>query len=666
MNLSTVESYFLKKSNRKLSYPGEHIPLIEVATVAELGKLTALRFLEWVIENPTGVIALPTGSTPKPFIKHLNYLKEHWTTKEIQEELQQYGIHSSTFPDTTQLKFVQLDEFFPIDPTHHSSFTYYIKTQYLPLLNLKPENVLLLEQYSNYEVEELCDRYEEQISAWGGIDFFLGGIGPDGHVAFNMRGASFESTTRLVIFNYETAAAASWALGGIEFSRNKTAITIGLKTITFRPDATIIIIAAGQGKARMVANTIEKEASRSYPLTVLHTHNGARFYVTHSAAAYLKARYVKKDTTPPQLIKKIKAGLEPITGKRILHTEPHHDDIMLAYHPVAIQLLPTNENHFVSITSSFKAVTSSFMLDMLKKLPYGQLHYFKKDIFEKPYTAVLQEFAAAYKNNDQNKLELVNSIIFAQKCVDCFDAQTVEQLDTQIRNAEKIYIKTLHDPAAQSKELKQLKGMMREAEVECLWALHNIPLERITHMRAQFYQQKNKNHNANVQALLKLIDTIDPHIITLAFDPPTTGSDTHYKVLQVVAEALRMKKDVHPELRIWGYRNVWYRFHPEQATHAIAVSQQELDTLHADFCACFLTQKQASFPSHEFDGPFSQLACKVQKEQLQKLKTILGDEYFDNHADEKIRSAAGMIFLKVMSVDEFLQEADLLQQVTGE
>ena len=648
MNVSTVEEHFLKKSNRKISYPGEHIPLIEVENARELGKLTALRFLEWIIENPTGVIALPTGSTPKPFINHLGYVKENLSDKSVRKELQQYGIHSSTFPDTSQLKFVQLDEFFPIDPTHHSSLTYYIKTQYLPLLNLRPENVLLLEQYTHYEVEELCDRYEEQISAWGGIDFFLGGIGPDGHVAFNMRGASFESTTRLVVFNYETAAAASWSLGGIEFSRNKTAVTIGLKTITLNPDATIIIIAAGQGKARMVANTIEKEASRTYPLTVLHTHNGACFYVTHSAAAYLKARYVKEDIKPPQLIKKIKAGLEPITGKRIMHTEPHHDDIMLAYHPLAINLLSNNENHFVSITSSFKAVTSSFMLDMLKKLPYGQLQYFKKDIFEKPYAAVLQEFAAAYKNNDQDQLEVINSLIFARKCAECFAIQTIEQLDTQMRNAEKIYKEIFQDPSAQPTELKQLKGMMREAEVECLWALHNIPLERITHMRAQFYQQKNKTYTTDAQALLQLINTIDPDIITVAFDPPATGPDTHYKVLQMIAETLRMKKDLNPELRIWGYRNVWYRFPPEHATHAIPVSQQ----------------KQASFPTHEFDGPFSQLACKIQKEQLQKLKTILGDEYFDNHTDEKIRNAAGMIFLKVMSVDEFLQEAEQLHIIT--
>jgi len=121
-----------------------------------------------------------------------------------------------------------------------------------------------------------------------GIGFFLGGIGPDGHIAFNIKGSDHFSTTRLLETNFETQAVAAGDLGGIEISKNRLVITIGLSTITFNPDATAIIIAAGEAKADVVKNAIESKPSNLYPATVLHQLPNARFYVTKGAAVNLK------------------------------------------------------------------------------------------------------------------------------------------------------------------------------------------------------------------------------------------------------------------------------------------------------------------------------------------------------------------------------------------
>ena len=68
--ISTVESWFLEQSGRRLLYgPEEKIPVIETSNFPAMGRLTALRFLEWVLENPEGVISLPTGKTPEYFIR---------------------------------------------------------------------------------------------------------------------------------------------------------------------------------------------------------------------------------------------------------------------------------------------------------------------------------------------------------------------------------------------------------------------------------------------------------------------------------------------------------------------------------------------------------------------------------------------------------------------
>lgn len=264
----------------------------------------------------------------------------------------------SSFPDTSNLRFVMLDEFFPMLPSHKNSFCHYISVFYTSVLGIKDENVMTFDLVANsvLTVEELeafttvdvdlslltqspteadqpdrqlqrrilqkvqafCELFEKRLEELGGIGFFLGGIGPDGHIAFNQvhayplhqhplpcsnnhliycisqEGSSHDSITRLVNFNYPTAAAAAGDLGGIEVARGKAAMTIGLKTIRAKPSATIIIMAAGEGKASVVRAAIEEPADCSRPASSLHGHAGARFYITHGAGIHLTARRAEK------------------------------------------------------------------------------------------------------------------------------------------------------------------------------------------------------------------------------------------------------------------------------------------------------------------------------------------------------------------------------------
>ncbi len=117
--------------------------------------------------------------------------------------------------------------------------------------------------------DEFCQSYEQDIRNLGGIGFFLGGIGPDGHIAFNVAGSSHYSHTRLTGINYETEATAATDLGGIELVRKKAVITMGLETITYNPDTVAVIMAAGQAKSKVVANAVQKEAQLLYLLPML-------------------------------------------------------------------------------------------------------------------------------------------------------------------------------------------------------------------------------------------------------------------------------------------------------------------------------------------------------------------------------------------------------------
>ncbi|MBI5463746.1 MAG: glucosamine-6-phosphate deaminase, partial [Ignavibacteriales bacterium] len=440
---STVEDRELRRSGRQPMYaPTEKIRILEVDNFPLLGKVAAFRFVEWVLKNPGGVVSLPTGKTPEFFINWVQRILGRWEKKEIQAMLAEYGIGGANKPDMRSLSFVQIDEFYPMDANQRNSFNWYVREFYIKGFGLDPAKALLIDATSlglppgktmeeifpdnlvdlslrvrqtRTESERLqketinrvdwfCTEYERKIRELGGIGFFLGGIGPDGHIAFNVRGSSFYSVTRLTGTNYETQAAAATDLGGIEISRSRLVITIGLSSITYNLNATAIIIAAGDAKASIVRMAVEEHQNPQYPASSLHELPNARFYLSRGAASLLTERkfvdfkmaasidaiqsdeiviqlalrkekklddLVEKDftgdrfaaelmsksgasardlalATKQRMMKKIEKGVEHVGKKTFLHTEPHHDDIMLAYLPYLYHLVrdPENRHYF--------------------------------------------------------------------------------------------------------------------------------------------------------------------------------------------------------------------------------------------------------------------------------------------------------------------------------
>ncbi|MFO7616470.1 MAG: hypothetical protein R6V75_04395, partial [Bacteroidales bacterium] len=332
---SSVENHFFHRSG--LTSQTGRIPYIIVDNFPRLGLLAALRFLEWAGENPEGVISLPTGKTPEYFIKWTRHLLRNWSEAATWKLLGEYGLDPKRKPSLERLSFVQMDDFYPISPLQHNSFNHYVREYYLRGFGLNPDLALLinsdkiplltgmtyrdifpdltidlslrhrearsrreeLQQASIFRIDNWCMLYEEQIRSKGGIGFFLGGIGPDGHIAFNIRGSDHHSTTRLSPTNYETQAAAAGDLGGIDVSANRQVITIGLGTITYNPDVTALIFASGETKAPMVKAAIESASDAQYPATVLQGMPNTRFLLTEGAASLLNDQQDRHYHTGP-------------------------------------------------------------------------------------------------------------------------------------------------------------------------------------------------------------------------------------------------------------------------------------------------------------------------------------------------------------------------------
>jgi len=767
LSLSPVEVDYLLRSNRSASYQNEKIAVIETSNVADLGRLTALSFLEWVRDNPEGVVALPTGKTPELFIKYLRYYKAN-ETADSKEALRMLELEK--FPDTTNLRFVQLDEFFPISCKQHNSFLNYVRKYYITTLELKEENCLLMDfsklpvfqehdvedvfpnskvEYHNItplqqsaidQAQEFCLEYEARIREMGGIGFFLGGIGHDGHIAFNFRGCDPNMGTRLVTLNYETAAQSASDFGGIQFTRNKSAITIGLATIKMNPDVKIVIIAAGEKKAPMVRDAVMGSVSRKIPASAfqnMRNHN-ARFYLTEGSALLLQNRReedIKRKVISGEIsetemfdciyklgirVKKklrdltaidfldnsmtkyvyyywirkrkplsalIKAAEESLilsldrgqslpAGDHILHTSPHHDDIMLAYHEICEFLIKYNKNNFVYLTSGFNAVTDGFVSNVLRRTfsSKGEKQ-FKEDVIsdalELPLENILKLFAEGYKLKMSSKMELAETYLILRQMRKTWKLDTTEGLKEKILWMLYEYIPKKRQGEKDSPEVQIFKGAIRESECDRVWANLGVHHRNVYHTRSKFYtgdffnpmpkEQEDAGPLFNLyKKVFGAMSDGEQGIVTVALDPEGTGPDTHYKVLQIVAQALRLleKKDVSniaPKLKIWGYRNVWYRFQLAHANIAIPVTVSAMNEMHMTFIDCFGCQKKAEFPSPEYDGPFSVLSQRFHLDILREYKTLLGEKYFIQNP--RLRQADGIILLKELHLHEFLSYA---------
>merc|ERR1712190_692435 len=215
-------------------------------------------------------------------------------------------------------------------------------------------------------------------------------------------------------------------------------------------------------------------------------------------------------------------------------------------------------------------------------------------------------------------------------------------------------------------EVQILKGSCREFEAECVWGFIGWQLPDVSHLRLGFYTADifapEPTHQRDVVPILDLMKRTKPDIVTVALDPEASGPDTHYKVLQAVTAATlqHAQEAKRDDIRIWGYRNVWFRFEPFEVSTIIPVTLMNIALLNNQFLECFESQKNAEFPAYEIDGPFCAMSQRVQVEQYGILETCLGYNWFHNHDSELLRATRGLVFLKEMSLEGLMEESRAL------
>jgi len=218
------------------------------------------------------VLGLPTGSTPLPTYKELVRLNKE-----------------GKFSFQNVVTF-NMDEYCSLPREHPESYHSFMWTNLFNHVDIKKENVNILDGNAVDLIAE-CDSYEQRIKAIGGIELFLGGIGPDGHIAFNEPGSSLSSRTRVKTLNNDTINANARFFDGDLAKVPKRALTVGVGTVMDSRE--VFIIATGINKAMALHECIENGVNHMWTVSAIQMHPCAIVICDEDATCELKVKTVK-------------------------------------------------------------------------------------------------------------------------------------------------------------------------------------------------------------------------------------------------------------------------------------------------------------------------------------------------------------------------------------
>ena len=221
------------------------------------------------------VIGLPTGSTPLETYREL------------------IRLHKAGEVSFKNVITFNMDEYVGLAEDHPESYHSFMWTNFFSHIDINPANVHILNGNAADLVAE-CEAYEQAIVDAGGIDLFMGGVGEDGHIAFNEPFSSLQSRTRIKTLTQDTIAVNSRFFGG-DISKVPTqALTVGVATILSARK--VMILATGPKKARALRHAIEGSYNHQWTLSALQTHPAGIIVCDDRAAEELKVvtyRYFK-------------------------------------------------------------------------------------------------------------------------------------------------------------------------------------------------------------------------------------------------------------------------------------------------------------------------------------------------------------------------------------
>lgn len=218
-------------------------------------------------ENRPFVLGLPTGSTPLGVYKIL---------------IEKNKAGEVSFKNVVTFN---MDEYVGLSHEHEQSYWYFMHENFFNHIDIPSNNINILNGMAE-DLEEECQKYEEKIAAYGGIDLFMGGSGIDGHIAFNEPFTSLTSRTGIRTLTEDTLIANSRFFNNDPKQVPKTALSVGVGTIC--DSKQVLLLISGHNKARALRHCIEGGVDHAWTISALQLHQNGIIACDEAACGELK------------------------------------------------------------------------------------------------------------------------------------------------------------------------------------------------------------------------------------------------------------------------------------------------------------------------------------------------------------------------------------------
>lgn len=218
------------------------------------------------------VLGLPTGGTP---LKTYNELIKLYQAGEV------------SFKNVVTFN---MDEYVGLPPEHPESYHAFMHNNFFKHIDIPAENINLLDGMAE-DLSAECERYERKIQSYGKIHLFMGGVGVDGHIAFNEPGSSLSSRTRIKTLTEDTLIANSRFFNNDVNQVPNFALTVGVGTLLDAEE--VLILVTGYNKALALQACVEGAINHMWTISALQMHKRALVVCDEPATQELKVKTVK-------------------------------------------------------------------------------------------------------------------------------------------------------------------------------------------------------------------------------------------------------------------------------------------------------------------------------------------------------------------------------------
>ena len=551
-----------------------------VRVAAEIAKLIRARQKS----GQHAVLGLATGSSPIGVYKEL------------------IRLHREEGLSFRNVVTFNLDEYYPMQPDELQSYVYFMHEQLFDHVDILPGNIHIPDGTLPIErVKDYCQDYEWQIEAAGGLDLQLLGIGRTGHIGFNEPGSAITSTTRVVKLDPLTITDAAKDFIKEEYVPLR-ALTMGVGTIMKARQ--IILMAWGEGKAKILQETVEGRISDAVPASFLQQHPNVQVVVDQWAALELtriKTPWlVGMCAWDAHLIRRAVIWLSLKMQKPILKLtdEDYKDGSLSDLLVEAGNAYNLNLKVFNAIQHTITGWPGGKPNSNDAQRPERALPAIKRSLIFSPHPdddvismggTLLRlvdqghDVHVAYQTSGNIAVFDDDARRFADFALDFAEKRRVGAAKLQREHTEVVeFLKHKKLGEEDSPLVQDIKALIRKGEAEAACRFCGVKATNVHFMNMPFYEtgqvKKKPLGEADIEAVVAILQEIRPHQIFAAGDLRDPHG-THRVCLDAIFAALGRLKGREAwvdDCYLWLYRGAWQEWDVEEIEMAVPISPEEL------------------------------------------------------------------------------------------